>query len=148
MLKAGIFGKSYQKSKCRKTNSGIGCRHCKRKQPDITERKKHKQIEVEKKEGIYLLRPTLNTNDEKTHWEVYNTIREIEATFRILKTDLDLRPIYYKTDEASKTHLHLGLLGYWLVNTVRYQLKQKGINHNWQEIVRIMNTQKVVTTTM
>ena len=44
--------------------------------------------------------------------------------------------------------LHLGLLGYWLVNTVRYQLKQKGINHNWQEIVRIMNTQKTVTTTM
>lgn len=109
---------------------------------------KYKQIEIEKKEGIYLLRTTLNTNDEKTHWEVYNTIREIEATFRILKTDLDLRPIYHKTDEASKAHLHLGLLGYWLVNTVRYQLKQKGINHNWQEIVRIMNTQKVVTTTM
>ena len=109
---------------------------------------KYNQVEKEKKEGIYLLRTTLNTNDEKTHWEVYNTIREIEATFRILKTDLDLRPIYHKTDEASKAHLHLGLLGYWLVNTVRYQLKQKGINHNWQELVRIMNTQKVITTTM
>lgn len=109
---------------------------------------KYKQLEVEKKEGIYLLRTTLNTNDEKTHWKIYNTIREIEAAFRILKTDLDLRPIYHKTDEASKAHLHLGLLGYWLVNTVRYQLKQKGINHNWQEIVRIMNTQKIVTTTI
>jgi hypothetical protein len=109
---------------------------------------KYKQIEIEKKEGIYLLRTTLNTNEEKTHWAIYNTIREIEATFRILKTDLDLRPIYHKTDLASKAHLHLGLLGYWLVNTVRHQLKQKGINHNWQEIVRIMNTQKTVTTTM
>ena len=109
---------------------------------------KYKQIEVEKKEGIYLLRTTLNIDKEKTHWEIYNTIREIEATFRILKTDLDLRPIYHKTDEASKAHLHLGLLGYWLVNTVRYQLKQKGITHNWQEIVRIMNTQKAVTTTI
>lgn len=109
---------------------------------------KYKQIEIEKKEGIYLLRTTLNTNDEKNHWAIYNTIREIEATFRILKTDLDLRPIYHKTDLASKAHLHLGLLGYWLVNTVRHQLKQKGINNNWQEIVRIMNTQKTVTTTM
>ena len=109
---------------------------------------KYKQVDIEKKEGIYLLRTTLNPNDERTHWEVYNTIREIEATFRILKTDLDLRPIYHKTDEASKAHLHLGLLAYWLVNTVRYQLKQKGINHNWQEIIRAMNTQKVVTTTM
>jgi Transposase DDE domain len=108
----------------------------------------YKVLEKDKKEGIYLLRTTLNTNDEKIQWEIYNTIREIEATFRILKTDLDLRPIYHKSDEASKAHLHLGLLGYWLVNTVRYQLKQKGINHNWQEVVRIMNTQKAVTTTM
>jgi len=44
-------------------------------------------------------------------------------------------------------HLHLGLLAYWLVNTIRYQLKQKGITHDWREIVRIMNTQKCVTTT-
>jgi hypothetical protein len=38
------------------------------------------------------------------------------------------------------------LLAYSLVNTIRYQLKAKGIHHDWQEIVRITNTQKVVTT--
>ena len=43
-------------------------------------------------------------------------------------------------------HLHLGLLAYWVVNTLRYQLKQNGINSGWREIVRIMNTQKAVTT--
>ena len=43
-------------------------------------------------------------------------------------------------------HLHLGILAYWIVNTVRCQLKQHKINHNWQELVRITNTQKVVTT--
>ena len=45
-------------------------------------------------------------------------------------------------------HLHLGLMAYWIVSTVRYQLKLKGITHDWREIVRIMNTQKRVTTTM
>lgn len=45
-------------------------------------------------------------------------------------------------------HLHLGLLAYWVVNTIRYQLKQKGINNQWKDIVRIMNSQKLVTTTM
>jgi Transposase DDE domain len=108
----------------------------------------YKIIDKDKKEGVYLLRTTLNTDNEKTLWTIYNCIREIESTFRILKTDLDLRPIYHKSDDASKAHLHLGILAYWLVNTVRYQLKQKGINHNWQEVVRIMNTQKAVTTTM
>ena len=45
-------------------------------------------------------------------------------------------------------HLHLGLLAYWIVSTIRYQLKQKGFHHDWSEIVRIMNTQKSVTTTV
>ncbi|MCD6354559.1 MAG: hypothetical protein J7L95_03330 [Prolixibacteraceae bacterium] len=75
-------------------------------------------------------------------WDIYNVIREIEYTFRVLKTDLDLRPIYHKTGEASMARLHLGLLVYWLVSTIRYQLKQKGYNKQWSEIVRVMNTQK------
>lgn len=79
-------------------------------------------------------------------WNVYNTIREIESTFRTLKTDLDLRPIYHKNDDSTLAHLHLGLLAYWLVNTIRCQLKSNGIKHNWKEIVRIGNTQKVITT--
>jgi transposase len=90
----------------------------------------------------------MDEQDEHTQWTIYNTIREIEYTFRTLKTDLDLRPIYHKKDEASKAHLHLGLLAYWVVNTIRYQLKQKGINNEWRDITRIMNTQKMVTTTM
>lgn len=108
--------------------------------------KEKTDIKAADKAGIYFLRTSLNIKDEKTIWTIYNAIREIEYTFRVLKTDLDLRPIYHKTDQAAMAHLHLGLLAYWLVSTLRYQLKQKGINHDWREIVRIMNTQKVVTT--
>ncbi len=110
---------------------------------------KHKSgIDTDKKAGIYFLRTSLNENDEKTLWTIYNVIREIEYTFRVLKTDLDLRPIYHKTDDAAMAHLHLGLLAYWLVSTIRYQLKQKGFHSDWREIVRIMNTQKCVTTSI
>jgi hypothetical protein len=80
-----------------------------------------KQKAVEKKEGYYLLRTTLDQKDEQVQWTIYNTIREIEATFRVLKTDLDLRPVYHKTDTAAMAHLHLGLLAYWVVNTIRHQ---------------------------
>ena len=104
--------------------------------------------ELNNKAGIYFLRTSLDEQDEQTLWTIYNTIREIEYTFRVLKTDLDLRPIYHKTDEAAMAHLHLGILAYWVVNTIRYQLKQKGIHSDWREIVRIMNTQKCVTTTV
>jgi Transposase DDE domain len=99
-------------------------------------------------EGVYLLRTDLKDINEKVQWTVYNVIREIESTFRVLKTDLDLRPIYHKSDIASMAHLHLGLLAYTLVNTIRHQLKQNNNNSSWRDIVRIMNTQKAVSTRM
>jgi hypothetical protein len=62
-------------------------------------------------------------------------------------------------------HLHLGMLAYWVVNTIRYQLKKREsedkdtsicpdkkalipekMNFGWRETVRIMNTQKSVLT--
>lgn len=95
---------------------------------------------------VYFIRTSLKAEEEETVWIIYNTIREIESAFRCLKTNLDLRPVYHKNDDAALAHLYLGLLAYSLMNTIRYQLKAKGVHHDWQEIVRITNTQKVVTT--
>jgi len=97
--------------------------------------------------GIYFLRTNLPVKDEVVIWNIYNTIREIENSFRTLKSDLDLRPIYHKNDKSTMAHLHLGILAYWLVNTIRHQLKAQQVNSNWSEIVRLANTQKVITTT-
>jgi transposase len=102
--------------------------------------------EANNKLGVYFLRTNLEGTDEALEWMIYNTIREIEATFRVLKTDLDLRPIYHKNDDSTMAHLHLGLLAYWLVNTIRHQLKQSGIKDDWQEIKRKTSTQKSVLT--
>jgi hypothetical protein len=105
-----------------------------------------KSTDLKQNHGEYFIKTSLEGKNEETVWNIYNTIREIESTFRSLKNDLDLRPIYHKTDEATIAHLHLGILGYWLVNTIRYQLKQFNINFDWNEIKRIAQTQKLVTT--
>lgn len=120
-------------------------------------------VDVNERSGIYFPRTSI-TGSEKILWDAYNTIREVESTIRCLKSDLDLRPIYHKKDESSLAHLYLGLLAYWIANTVRHQLKMNtlpageannadgmpegnSIHDDWREIVRTMNTQKVVTTT-
>ena len=109
--------------------------------------------------GTYFLRTNVKTLDEKTTWDYYNLIREIECTNRQLKTDLSLRPIYHQKDERSDAHIFLGLLSYWIVNIIRHQMKKvnerrKADDLNpkaeyptpyWKEIVRIMSTQKAVT---
>ena len=103
-------------------------------------------VDINARSGVYFLRTSIQARSEENIWQFYNTIREVEATIRVLKTDLDLRPIYHQKDENTMAHLHLGLLAYWLVNTVRHQLKKEGIHSGWREIVRTMNTQKAVTT--
>lgn len=109
--------------------------------------------EINQRSGVYFLRTSIEES-ERILWETYNTIREIEYTNRVLKNDLDLRPIYHQKDESTMAHLNLGMLAYQVVNTIRFQLKKKDedlldneIHSCWKEIVRVMDTQKVVTTT-
>ena len=101
---------------------------------------------IESGHGVYFLRTNVETLDERTTWDYYNLIREIECTNRQLKTDLNLRPIYHQTDDRSDAHLFFGLLAYWVVNTIRCQLKREGESCYWTEIVRRLSTQKLVTT--
>ncbi len=105
----------------------------------ITENK----IKDDKSKGVYFIRTNYEKTEEGTLWDIYNTIREVEVTFRSLKSDLNLRPVHHQNDERIEAHLYLTMLAYQLVNTIRYMLKQKGVNHDWRNIVRIMSTQKI-----
>jgi transposase len=96
--------------------------------------------------GLYFIRTSLKAQGEAELWNIYNTLREIEATFRVLKTDLSIRPVFHRNDETIEAHLFLGILAYHVVAAIRHQLKAAGIKHCWREVVRIMNTQKWVTT--
>jgi len=113
---------------------------------DVTWQITHKKTIPE--DGVYFLRTSLTERNERTLWKIYNTLSEIEASIRTLKTDLNLRPVFHKLDKTTEAHLFLGILAYNLVASIRYRLKAKAIHHDWRNIVRIMNTQKLVVTTM
>lgn len=72
--------------------------------------------------------------------------RLMECTNRQLKTDLNLRPIFHQKDDRSDAHLFLGLLSYWIVNTIRHKLKQPGLTSYWTEIMRRLPPQEAITT--
>jgi transposase len=95
--------------------------------------------------GLYCLRTNLSDWDEAKLWETYLMLTEIEATFRSLKTELGLRPVYHQKKKRVNAHLFISLLAYHLVHTLRYQLKEKGINLSWESIHNIMATQQRVT---
>lgn len=109
-------------------------------------RKDEKTEEVKKLHGKYVLLTSLDENDEANVWKFYNVIRTVEETFHILKSDLDIRPVYHKTDDGIKAHLNLAVLAYWIVSVTQYKLKTRGYDMvRWDEIMRIASTQVVVT---
>ena len=122
----------------------------------VKEKKGHAvQMSWDKKEdipakhsGVYFIRTNLGHKTDKQIWNIYNTIREVESTFRCLKSDLRIRPIFHKKDKYSKAHIHLGLMAYQIVVAIRHRLKNKGIFYGWSNIVRIMNSQKMNTSIM
>lgn len=102
-------------------------------------------VKEDKTKGVYFIRTNYDDPNEKELWEVYNTIREVEATFRCLKTDLNIRPVHHQNDYRIKSHIYLTILAYQLVNTIRHYLKSSNIHHDWKNILRIMNTQTIQT---
>jgi len=106
---------------------------------------KKQPVNDDKEKGIYFIRTNYNNPNEKELWDIYNTIREVESTFRCLKSDLKIRPVHHQNDERIKSHIYLTILAYQLVNTIRHMLKQENINLDWKNIVRIMSTQTIQT---
>ena len=75
--------------------------------------------EIKSQSGVYFLRTSLKEKQQTLVWTIYNTLTQIEATFRVLKTDLSLRPVFHQTDENTEAHLFLGLLAYQLVSSIK-----------------------------
>lgn len=98
--------------------------------------------------GVYCLRTNRTDWDEVRLWETYVMLTELEATFRSLKTDLGLRPVYHQKESRVTAHLFISLLAYHIVHTLRYQLKDKGIHLSWRSIRHVMSSQQRMTVSM
>lgn len=78
----------------------------------------------------YVLRTNfIEATDEEIR-DIYNTIRRVEDSYRTMKTDLRLRPIFHQTEEYTKAHIFLTVLAYHIVNIIQYKLSKN------KEIIR------------
>jgi transposase len=110
-----------------------------------------RQAQSEQKDqhcGVYCLRTNIPDWSEEQLWTTYIMLTEIEATFRSLKSELGLRPVYHQKEERVTGHLFMTLLAYHLVHTLRFQLKQQDIHLSWDSIRNIMSTQQRITITL
>src|SRR6202140_2215 len=78
---------------------------------------------VRRREGRYLLRTNLCGQDPAQLWQFYIQLVEIEAAFKTMKDDLQLRPIYHQLEQRIEAHILVAFLAYCLHVTLRARLK-------------------------
>jgi len=76
-------------------------------------------------EGQYLLRSNLAGEDPAILWRNYINLVRIEESFRNLKGDLGLRPIFHQLDTRIEAHIFISFLAYCLHITLEKLNKQK-----------------------
>ena len=114
----------------------------------LTFKRLEKSHEKDKLSGVYCLRSNILNWTEDELWHTYVMLTDLEATFRSMKTELGLRPVHHQKEERVTAHLFITLMAYHLVHTIRYQLKEKGINLCWQSIRNLFATQQRITIAM
>lgn len=98
--------------------------------------------------GAYELRSSCTGWDLERVVRVYWRQTEIEATFRSLKGELGLRPVWHRKTERIRSHLFLGVLAFHGVHVLRRQLAAHGIHDSWSTIRDTLGGWERVTTTL
>jgi transposase len=84
---------------------------------------RNKLRQVRRREGRYLLRSNLCGKDPAELWRFYIQLVEVEAAFKTMKDDLQLRPIYHQLEQRIEAHILVAFLAYCLHVTLRARLK-------------------------
>src|SRR6202140_2533097 len=84
---------------------------------------RNKLRQVRRREGRYLLRTNLTGREPAELWRFYIQLVEIEAAFKTMKDDLQLRPIYHQLEHRVEAHIFVAFLAYCLHVTLRARLK-------------------------
>jgi transposase len=85
--------------------------------------KKGQQKWRESREGAYLLRTNLAAESAEELWSKYMQLTEAEASFRALKSELSIRPLFHQKEPRVKAHVMVAFLGYALWVTLKHLLK-------------------------
>jgi transposase len=84
---------------------------------------KDKLKAAEQRDGHYLLRGFSAGDQAAPLWERYMQLTEIEAAFKTLKSDLQLRPIRHHVELRIEAHILVCFLAYCLSVTLRKRLQ-------------------------
>ena len=95
----------------------------------------------ERFDGKYAIRTNSSLSAEDTAI-VYKELWRVEQAFRHLKTDLDLRPMYHRTETRIRGHIMVCFLALVLESYLALRLKEKGCTTSIKDIMHDVSQMK------
>jgi transposase len=91
----------------------------------LWEMKKERAAWRDLREGAYMLRTNLQADSAEQMWSMYMQLTEAEASFRALKSELSIRPLFHQKEPRIKAHVLVAFLGYALWVTLKHLLRRR-----------------------
>jgi transposase len=91
----------------------------------LWEMKKDREAWRDLREGAYMLRTNLQADSAEQMWSLYMQLTEAEASFRALKSELSIRPLFHQKESRVKAHVLVAFLGYALWVTLKHLLQRR-----------------------
>src|SRR6202158_2331161 len=91
----------------------------------VWEMKKERKTWRDLREGTYMLRTNLQAESAEQLWSKYMQLTEAEASFRALKSELSIRPLFHQKEPRVKEHVMVAFLGYAMWVTLKHLLKRR-----------------------
>ena len=86
--------------------------------------RRDKLRQVRRREGRYLLRSNISAQAPEKLWQFYIQLTQVEAAFKDLKDDLNLRPIFHSAEPRIDAHIFVSFLAYCLHVSLRACLRR------------------------
>lgn len=91
-------------------------------------------------DGIYGILTSTQDISPQEILDAYHQLWRIEECFRVLKTNLETRPVYHWTEKRIRGHFVLCFLAFVLERTLELLLKEEKIEYSVQQIRDSLNT--------
>ena len=90
--------------------------------------------------GCYVLRTNHGELDGERLWTLYMTLAKAEEGFRMLKSDLGLRPNHHQLEERVDAHIFITVLAHQLLNAIIHTMSSADDVRSWPTLKRILQT--------
>ena len=105
----------------------------------------HDKIKEEKRfDGKWVLTSNMDLSAKQIALK-YKELWMVESVFRQVKSILDTRPIYHKTDETIRGHVFCSFLALVLRKELDRHLERSGLNYEWFDIKQDLNNLREIT---